>query len=72
MQTIRLENAEGPADDRRRRRVLAIVGDTQVGLWVTRSLGRGGLKVFCLCASRRGLAAHSRYIRRRVDHCRAA
>jgi predicted ATP-grasp superfamily ATP-dependent carboligase len=45
----------------RSRRVLAIVGDTQVGLWVVRSLGRHGLTVFSVCASDRGLAAHSRY-----------
>lgn len=45
----------------RQRRVLAIVGDTQVGLWVVRSLGRHGLTVLSVCASERGLAAHSRY-----------
>ncbi len=45
----------------RSRRVLAIVGDTQVGLWVVRSLGRHGLTVFSVCASHRGLAAHSKY-----------
>jgi predicted ATP-grasp superfamily ATP-dependent carboligase len=44
----------------RARRVLAIVGDTQVGLWVVRSLGRHGLTVFSVCASGNGLAAHSR------------
>ena len=45
----------------RARRVLAIVGDTQVGLWVVRSLGRAGLAVVAVCTSPRGLAAHSRY-----------
>ena len=45
----------------RRKRVLALVGDTQVGLWVTRSLGRGGLTVFSVCATPNGLPAHSRY-----------
>jgi predicted ATP-grasp superfamily ATP-dependent carboligase len=45
------------------RKVLAIVGNTQVGLWVVRSLGRGGLKVFSVCTSASGLAAHSRYSR---------
>jgi len=45
----------------RSRRVLAIVGDTQVGLWVVRSLGRSGVKVFSVCHSEEGLAAHSRY-----------
>ncbi len=44
------------------RRVLAIVGDSQVGLWVVRSLGRCGLKVFAVCRSPNGLAAHSRYV----------
>ena len=45
----------------RHRRVLAIVGDTQVGLWVVRSLGRAGLEVYSVCRSRHGHAAHSRY-----------
>ncbi len=43
------------------RRVLAIVGDTQVGLWVVRSLGRAGLTVYAVCRSANGQAAHSRY-----------
>jgi len=43
------------------RRVLAIVGDTQVGLWVVRSLGRAGLDVYSVVRSRHGQAAHSRY-----------
>jgi predicted ATP-grasp superfamily ATP-dependent carboligase len=47
----------------RSRRVLAIVGDTQVGLWVVRSLGSHGLATFSVCASDRGLAAHSKYSR---------
>ncbi len=45
-----------------RRRVLALVGNTQVGLWVTRSLGRAGLTVYAVCTSARGLPAHSRYV----------
>jgi predicted ATP-grasp superfamily ATP-dependent carboligase len=45
----------------RSRRVLALTGDNQVGLWLTRSLGRAGLTVFSVCISPRGLAAHSRY-----------
>jgi len=45
----------------RERRVLAIVGDTQVGLWVVRSLGRAGLAALSVCASPRGLAARSRF-----------
>ena len=43
------------------RRVLALVGDTQVGLWVVRSLGRAGLQVFTVCHTEHSLAAHSRY-----------
>jgi predicted ATP-grasp superfamily ATP-dependent carboligase len=42
------------------RRVLALVGNSQVGLWAVRSLGRAGLKVFAVCTSQHGLAAHSR------------
>ena len=42
-------------------RVLAIVGNTQVGLCVTRSLGRAGLSVYAVCTSSHGLSAHSRY-----------
>jgi len=45
----------------RARRILAVVGDTQVGLWTVRSLGRAGLRVFAVCTSDRGLSAHSRY-----------
>jgi len=42
-------------------RVLAVVGNTQVGLWVTRSLGRAGLSVYAVWSSPHGLLAHSRY-----------
>jgi len=49
--------AAGP----RERRGVAIVGDTQVGLWVVRSLGRGGLVVLAVCQSERGLVVRSRY-----------
>ena len=45
----------------RNRRVMAICGDTQVGLWMVRSLGRNGLRVLSVCRSPQGLAAHSRY-----------
>ena len=45
----------------RERRVLGIVGDTQVGLWVLRSLARGGLQVYCVCATERGLSRFSRF-----------
>jgi predicted ATP-grasp superfamily ATP-dependent carboligase len=59
---IEIRPAEAKAHDAgtRARRVLAIVGDSQVGLWVTRSLGRAGLETFCICRSRQGLSAHSR------------
>ncbi len=45
----------------RSRRILAVVGDTQVGLWVLRNLSRRGLTVFCVCRSANGLPVHSRY-----------
>ena len=44
-----------------RRCVLAIVGDTQVGLWVVRSLARNGLTVHAIVRSEHGQAAHSRF-----------
>ncbi len=45
----------------RSHRVLALCGDTQMGLWMVRSLGRAGLKVFTVCRSMGLLAVHSRY-----------
>lgn len=45
----------------RQRRVLAIVGDTQVGLWVVRSLARNGLEVHAITNTIQGQSVHSRY-----------
>lgn len=45
----------------KRRRVLAIVGDTQVGLWVVRNLAMNGLTVHSIVKSKHGQPAHSRY-----------
>lgn len=45
----------------RKRNVLAIVGDTQVGLWLVRSLARNGLVVHAIVNSPQGQSAHSRY-----------
>ena len=45
----------------RNRRVLAIVGDTQVGLWVVRSMARNGLEVHAITNTIHGQSAHSRY-----------
>ncbi len=45
----------------RRRRVLVICGDTQVGLWAVRSLGRAGLSVFCVGIREHCLSARSRF-----------
>lgn len=45
----------------RRRRVLAIAGDTQVGLWVVRSLARNGLTVHAVVNTPEGQSAHSRF-----------
>ncbi len=47
----------GPRD----KRVLALCGDTQVGLWMVRSLARNGLTVFPVVRSPVGQSAHSRY-----------
>ena len=61
MKVISSPSLAGLRSTPKRRRVLAIVGDTQVGLWVVRSLGRAGLTVFSVCRSGQGQAAHSRY-----------
>jgi len=45
----------------RHRKVLAICGDTQVGLWMLRNLGANGLAVYSICRTPQGLAAHSRF-----------
>lgn len=45
----------------RNRSVLAIVGDTQVGLWVVRNLAMNGLTVHSIVKSKYGQPAHSRY-----------
>lgn len=45
----------------RNRRVLTIVGDTQVGLWVVRSMARNGLEVHAITNTVHGQSAHSRY-----------
>ena len=44
-----------------RQSVLAIVGDTQVGLWVVRSLARNGITVHAVVNTENGQPAHSRY-----------
>ncbi len=44
-----------------RRRVIAMCGDSQVGLSMLRSLAHGGLTVYAVCNSAAGQAAHSRY-----------
>jgi predicted ATP-grasp superfamily ATP-dependent carboligase len=60
MQQVKSTNRKLAQNDRRRR-VLAIVGDTQVGLWVVRSLARNGLEVHAITNTREGQSAHSRY-----------
>ncbi|OQY16432.1 MAG: carboxylate--amine ligase [Desulfobacteraceae bacterium 4572_35.1] len=45
----------------RNRRIIAIVGDTQVGLWVVRSMARNGLEVHAIVNTVHGQSAHSRY-----------
>lgn len=60
MQQIKPINSKSSQPDRSRR-VLAIVGDTQVGLWVVRSLARNGLEVHAICNTIHGQSVHSRY-----------
>jgi predicted ATP-grasp superfamily ATP-dependent carboligase len=60
MQQVRPVNSRRVQSDRRRR-VLAIVGDTQVGLWVVRSMARNGLEVHAITNTIHGQSAHSRY-----------
>ena len=45
----------------RERRILAIVGDTQVGLWIVRSMARNGLTVHAIVNTKNGQSAHSRF-----------
>jgi len=52
-----------PVHSTSRNRVVVLCGDSQVGLWAVRSLGRKGLDVYAICRSERGLAACSRYTR---------
>ncbi len=63
MKPIRLPTPRAATRTPPERRVLALVGNTQVGLWAARSLGRAGLDVFAVCTSDHGLPAHSRYVR---------
>jgi len=60
MQQVKSTNHKLVQNDRSRR-VLAIVGDTQVGLWVVRSLARNGLEVHAITNTPQGQSAHSRY-----------
>jgi len=60
MQPVRPINQK-LAQPERNRRVLAIVGDTQVGLWVVRSMARNGLEVHAIVNTLHGQPAHSKY-----------
>jgi predicted ATP-grasp superfamily ATP-dependent carboligase len=61
MKLIRKPRKDSRDRTPRSHRVLAIVGNSQVGLWAVRSLGRHGLTVYSVCASDKGLAAYSKY-----------
>jgi predicted ATP-grasp superfamily ATP-dependent carboligase len=61
MQLIRALNASQIQSVPRIRRVLAICGDSQVGLWMLRSLAMNGLAAFAVCNTPQGQSAHSRY-----------
>ncbi|MBN1588452.1 MAG: ATP-grasp domain-containing protein [Pirellulales bacterium] len=61
MQVIRPPKRSVPNGCPRSHRILALCGDTQVGLWMLRSLAKHGLTVFAVCNTPKGQAAHSRY-----------
>jgi len=61
MQIVRPPKNENLKSASPRRRVVAICGDSQVGLWMLRSLARNGLTVFAICNTVQGQAGHSRY-----------
>lgn len=61
MKQVKAPRSEVLRSTPRERKVLALCGDTQVGLWMVRSLGRNGIRVFSVCRSDQGQAAHSRY-----------
>lgn len=60
MQVIRAPKPMSNGADARRK-VLALCGDSQVGLWMLRNLAQHGLVVYAVCNSVDGQAAHSRY-----------
>ncbi len=61
MRVVKPITAAAATNRERRRTVLTIVGDTQVGLWVVRSLARNGLTVHAIVNTPQGQSAHSRY-----------
>ena len=61
MRCVKSENASIRRHVNPERRVLAIVGDTQVGLWIVRSLARGGLSVHAVVNTESGQSAYSRF-----------
>lgn len=61
MKLIKAPKARVLARSTKDRRVVAVCGDTQVGLWMMRSMAMNGLTVFSVCRSAKGQAAHSRY-----------
>jgi predicted ATP-grasp superfamily ATP-dependent carboligase len=61
MKLIRKPNRSKVEAVSRERRVLAIVGDSQVGLATLRGLARNGLTAFAICNTPQGQSAHSRY-----------
>lgn len=61
MKCVKAMKGSGKGHGDPKRSVLAIVGDTQVGLWVVRSLARNGLAVHAVVRTDQGQAAHSRF-----------
>jgi predicted ATP-grasp superfamily ATP-dependent carboligase len=61
MRAVKPLNKKKKISNDRSRRVLAIVGDTQVGLWVLRSLAMNGLTVHVIVKTKHGQPANSRF-----------
>lgn len=61
MYAVKPVNKKKNKSNDRKRSVLALVGDTQVGLWVVRSLGMNGITVHAIVKSKYGQSAHSCY-----------
>lgn len=62
LKVIKSTKSRSSGENSSSRRILRISDNSQIGLWVVRSLGRSGLTVFNLCCSHDDLAGFSRYV----------